>query len=441
MFTSRLCDNFHEVGQIKKEPSFFRFARMVSVLRLVVKRPSNYDSNCENAIMIDVVELLSDLVKIPSINPMGRNLEGSDCLEHGVSKYLQTLFERLGLPFERHEVEPGRENIIARLEGDGRLVMLEAHQDTVPVDGMTIPPFSAESRDGRVFGRGACDVKGGIACMLAAIARLADERLDNMPTIVLACTVDEEHGMKGATHLSKLLSNAKSRLLPRIPDAAIVAEPTKLDVVVAHKGVVRWKCHATGRACHSSRPEQGENAIYKMGRVLAALEHYANEVVPRIGDHPLLGQPSLSVGTITGGISVNAVPDRCTVEIDRRLLPGEDPNVAFQHAVDFVSKNVSVDGTLIHDPPTIAASGLSDSHNADLASELGSAAKARGASGQRVAVPYGTNAPHYAAISIPTVVFGPGSIEQAHTKDEWIAIDQLKLATQILVDFIKTRPS
>jgi len=148
-----------------------------------------------------------------------------------------------------------------------------------------------------------------------------------MPTILMACTVNEEHGYSGATALTKLWSQPGS-IIPRQPDVAVVAEPTQLQVVVAHKGVVRWRCHTHGRAVHSSQPQLGVNAIYKMSRVLAALERYQSEFTPRLRRHALCGQPTLSVGTITGGLSVNTVPDHCTIEIDRRLIPDEKPDDA-----------------------------------------------------------------------------------------------------------------
>lgn len=149
---------------------------------------------------IDVVETLADLVRIPSVNPMGRNVTGDIYYEHRVTQYLENLFQSLGIPSERFTVAPLRDNIIARVDGSkspekgGKLLLLEAHQDTVPVDGMTIHPFEPEIRDGRMYGRGSCDIKGGMAAMITALARLVKEKPKKRPTVILACTVNEEHG-------------------------------------------------------------------------------------------------------------------------------------------------------------------------------------------------------------------------------------------------------
>src|SRR5579863_3932004 len=154
---------------------------------------------------LDLVQTLSELVAIPSVNPMGRPLDGPEFYEERVTDYLQGLFERLRLPWQRQSVQPRRENIIARLDGTGdEVILLEAHQDTVPVDGMTIDPWKPQVRDGRLYGRGACDIKGGMTAMLGALARLAEVRPGGMPTEIMACTVNEEHGYSGASELHKL---------------------------------------------------------------------------------------------------------------------------------------------------------------------------------------------------------------------------------------------
>jgi len=390
------------------------------------------------------METLCDLVRLPSVNPMGRDVSGEEYFEYQVTDYLERLFDRLGLPWRRQTIEPRRDNIVARLDGDvpaedgGTTLMFEAHQDTVPVDGMTIPPWTPTIREGRVYGRGACDIKGGMACMLAALSRLAEERPRGRPTLVMACSVNEEHGFGGAPRIHELWDGG-SGFLPRAPDAVIVAEPTLLDVVVAHKGALRWRCHAHGRAGHSSQPQLGDNAIYRMARVLEALEHYARDVVPALGRHPLAGHPTLSVGLISGGVSVNTVPDRCTIEIDRRVLPAENPQAALEHVEAFVAEAVAGDPLVEQEPPYLISSGLSDELSRDFAARLSSTIRRYGGSGRCVGVPYGTDAPAFSSRGIPTVVFGPGSIEQAHTADEWVAIDQLHTATEILYEFARGR--
>ncbi|MGE0759110.1 MAG: M20/M25/M40 family metallo-hydrolase, partial [Pirellulaceae bacterium] len=270
---------------------------------------------------LDVVSTLSDLVSRPSVNPMGRKVTGPEYLEHRVTEYLVQLFEQLRLPYELQQIEPQRSNLFARLDGardprdGGQLIVFEAHQDTVPVDGMTIPPWTPTVKDGRLYGRGACDIKGGMACMLTAISRLAEQRPADMPTIIMACSVNEEFGFSGAKDLGQLWARGESRLVPRVPDAVIVAEPTDLEVVVAHKGVMRWSITTRGRASHSSKPELGVNAVYSMAKVLNVLEEYARDVVAHRAHHPLVGRPSLSVGLIAGGISVNTVPDFCAIQV------------------------------------------------------------------------------------------------------------------------------
>ncbi|MGD9649089.1 MAG: M20/M25/M40 family metallo-hydrolase, partial [Pirellulales bacterium] len=279
---------------------------------------------------LDVVATLADLVATPSVNPMGRGLSGPEFFEHRVTEYLERLFRDKQIRSQRQAVEPLRENILARVDGavppeeGGPLVLFEVHQDTVPVDGMTIDPWRPEVREGRLYGRGSCDIKAGMAAMLGALVRLADERPNARPTLVLACTVNEEHGYTGALALPEVWERgAPGDLLPRRPDVAVIAEPTNLDVVVAHKGAIRWRLRTHGRAVHSSQPQLGDSAVYRMARVLQALERYAVEICPTLGQHPLCGQVTLSVGTIHGGLSVNSVPDECASEIDRRLLPGE----------------------------------------------------------------------------------------------------------------------
>ncbi len=385
---------------------------------------------------LDVRRILADLVAIPSVNPMGQPLTESPYLEHRVGDYLQQFFTRLGVRWFRQPVAPGRDNLLAAIDGahspasGGTLTLWDAHQDTVPVDGMSIPPWTPEIRAGRLYGRGACDIKGGLAAMLVAFARVSELPTNQRPNLALACTVNEEHGFSGAKALCKLFASGDNPLLPRAPDACIVAEPTNLDVVVAHRGVVRWRCHTHGRAAHSSQPQLGENAIYAMGKLLALLERYQREVAPRLPAHPLCGPPTLSVGTIRGGLSVNTVPDHCTIELDRRLPPSEDPLAAQQHVIQYLAENAD-SIRMTHDAPLMSSGGLTDRDNAELAQTLIAAARGITDQCRTLGVPFGTNAAAYSAANVPTVVFGPGSIEQAHTADEWISLDELEKSVEI----------
>ena len=389
---------------------------------------------------LDLRQTLSDLVALPSVNPMGKQAGDEIHLEHRVTAYLERLFRSLGVAYQRQTVEPLRDNIVARIDGEvspaegPELVLFEAHQDTVPVDGMTIEPWTPVVRDGRLYGRGSCDIKGGMTAMLGAFARLAEERPSGMPTIVMACTVNEEHGYTGATALAELWSQAGS-IFPRKPDVAVVAEPTELQVVVAHKGVVRWRCRVHGRATHSSQPQLGVNAIFKMGPVLAALERYHHEVALKMKPHPLCGTPTLSVGTITGGLSVNTVPADCTIEIDRRLIPGEDPQQVYRQIVDFMTTETGGDAAIEHEGPFLTGLGLSDETNGPLAERMVAAAREARIDSRLVGVPFGTDAAAIGAGGVPSIVFGPGSIDQAHTADEWLPLDQLAQASEAFYRF------
>ena len=392
---------------------------------------------------LDPVETLAQLVAIPSVNPMGRSVCGPPFFEDRLTEHLEGVLRRLGLAVERQQVAPGRENLIARLEGDvppergGPLILLDAHQDTVPVEGMTIEPFSPAIRDGRLYGRGACDAKGGMAAMLAAVARLADQRPPAMPTVLLSCTVNEEYGFSGAEALTRLWTGRSSGIVSRQPDVAVVAEPTGLEVVVAHKGVVRWKCHTTGRAVHSAEPQSGENAVYRMAHVLAAIERYAREVVGGMASHPLCGPATLSVGTVHGGLSVNTVPDRCTIEIDRRLPPGEQPEEARRRLIDYLAGAVEPGSPPQHDPPFMEGLALSDEANRPLAERLSAVVREVVGGCRQVGVPYATNAAFFAAAGVPSVVFGPGRLEQAHTQNEWLPLSQLQQAAEVYYRFLR----
>jgi acetylornithine deacetylase len=299
-------------------------------------------------------------------------------------------------------------------------LLFDVHQDTVPTDGMTIDPFQPRIENGRMWGRGSCDVKAGMAAMLVALRRLCRERPREAASVVLVCTVDEEFTHTGASTLAGSAHGA---------DLAVVAEPTLLDLVHCHKGALRWKIRTRGVACHSSIPELGINAIYRMGRVLDALAEYAG-ILGASSPHPLVGPPSLSVGRIEGGQSVNIVPDWCEIEIDRRLIPGEQREPAIEALRQFLEQRLGSLEGLEFDPPWVDVSALVPRLETWLEPLKEAVRRGTGREPRLVGVPYGTDAGPLGAGGLPCVVFGPGDIAQAHTKDEWVDLDQVHLASE-----------
>ncbi len=400
--------------------------------------------------MADSLATLADLVRRPSVNPMGRDVSGPEYLEGRITDYLVQRFSAAGLPWARQPVAPGRDNVLARLEATipgAPTVLWDAHQDTVPVEGMTIDPFLPLVRDGRLQGRGACDVKGGMAAMLVGLERLLGSSQPRPVTILFTATVNEEFGFSGARAIASLWSGAgvvspgdgpaRDLVGAARPVAGIVAEPTSLDVVGTHKGAVRWRIRVGGRACHSSFPERGDNAIYPAARAALAIESLARELLTRSPDHPC-GPPTLSLGTIRGGFGVNLVPDMVILELDRRLVPGEIPRAARDEVIRRVAE--ACPGAAIeHEEPFVEHHGL-PSGGAEtmlagrrLADRLEEAVGGQGRKSVVRAARYGTNASVYAAAGVPTVVFGPGSIDQAHTADEWIDVAEVEIAAAALV--------
>ncbi len=299
-----------------------------------------------------------------------------------------------------------------------------------------------------MYGRGTCDVKGGLAAMVTALERLALVETRHA-TVVFAATVGEEFGFLGALALAQLWQgpgtlpgdDAVRGLLGSKPVLAIVAEPTELDLVVSHKGSMKWRMRVHGRACHGAFPEQGVNALYIAARAALAIEDLSRELLSRYPDHPC-GPPTLSLGTLRGGAGVNLVPDLAVLELERRLLPEESPAEARAEMIERIAAACG-DARLEHDAPFSDTYGLPDGTHDPAAAPwvvaLERVATTRGA-GRRVAARYGTNAGVYAAAGVPSIVFGPGSIAQAHTADEWIDLGQLTAASDILVELVTTGP-
>jgi succinyl-diaminopimelate desuccinylase len=373
-----------------------------------------------------VDRILSDLVVLPSVNPGAA--EGIDATagEARVADYLCDLWASAGLDCERIPSAPGRDNVVARLDAPGRpTLLLESHMDTVSPNPAMADPFTPRVEGGRMYGLGACDDKASLAAMAHALLRAAE---DGKParSVLLAATVDEEFTFLGAADLLRAGVTA---------DEAVVGEPTSLQVVVAHKGAARWRVATSGRSAHSSAPHLGVNAVYRMARLVTALEEYA-AILADLPPHPLLGPRAFNVGAIHGGAMANIVPDACEILTDRRVLPGEDFEAdVVGHLRDFVRERLGEDfaygfEVILHDPPLDAVA------NRDLAARVCRLAAPVMGERSPVAVQFGTNASKYAAAGIPSVVFGPGHIAQAHTAEEWVDLDDVERAAELYLRLI-----
>jgi acetylornithine deacetylase len=370
----------------------------------------------------DVAELLADLVAIESVNPY---FPGAGPGEAAVGAYVADYCRGLGLAVQRPEVLPGRANVLAELTVPGatRTLLLDSHMDTVSLDQMGPAGLRPERRDGTITGRGSCDDKASLAAMLAAIARLARDPAGLRTNVLLLASVDEEYLMRGAQHFARS---------GRRVDGAIVGEPTLLAPVIAHKGFVRFTLSTVGRAAHSSHPDQGDNAIYQMAELIHLLRL---AIEPRLSgrSHPLVGRPTWSVGKIQGGASVNIVPERCTVEIDRRLLPSETSAAALAELDEVLGqvRAARPDLRVERDAPFGDVAGLDTPEDAPVVRAVLAACERVLGPTRPSGVAYGTNASKFAEAGIPCVVFGPGDIRQAHTADEFVALDQLTAAADV----------
>lgn len=373
--------------------------------------------------MTPLIQTLADLVRINSVNSSYQDGPG----EREVASYVRQFFEQRGIEVTEQEVFPGRPNVIARLPGQNpnRRIVLEAHTDTVSVQGMVIPPFDPVIQNGRMYGRGSCDTKAGLATMMHALASLKEDGITPPCEVILAAVVDEEYSYRGVVSLCQGLK----------ADAAIVAEPTELRAVIATKGVLRCRIIVEGKAAHSSKPHLGINAISHMARVIAAIEAHNETLLAN--EHPLTGPGTCNIGVIQGGVQVNFVPDRCAIEIDRRLLPGETAPSAVQAYRELLG-NLSGVRAYVEEPLLLVDEGLDTPADATVVTVAGQVLAGLGLDPTPAGVPFGCDASKLSRAGIPSIVFGPGSIDRAHTVDEYVELDQVEQAYQFQKRFIQT---
>ena len=280
--------------------------------------------------MDPAVRLLQQLVAIDSVNP---SLVPDAAGERAVAAVLAEHMRALGLEVHVQDVAPGRPNVIGVLEGrsPGRSLMYCGHTDTVGVAGMT-RPFEPDERDGRVYGRGAQDMKSGVAAMVDAARVVIEGGGLAAGRLILACVVDEEHASLGADALVTAWR----------ADAAVVTEPTDLAIAVAHKGFEWVEIETEGQAAHGSRPRDGRDAIRLMGRVLVELDALDRDLQSR-APHALLGTASLHASLIHGGRELSSYPDRCHLQMERRTVPGEAPGIAAREVSAILERLAAAD--------------------------------------------------------------------------------------------------
>ncbi|MES2177514.1 MAG: ArgE/DapE family deacylase [Gemmatimonadota bacterium] len=371
----------------------------------------------------DAGALCRALVRVDSRNP---SLVGDGPGERACAELLRDVLRAWGFSTEMHEAAPGRPNLVARIGSaqNGRTLMYNGHLDVVGIDGMIHPPFEAVQRDGRLYGRGACDMKGGIAAMCAAAWRAARAGLPG--EIVVAAVADEEFESAGTKALIARGVRA---------DAAIITEPTQLAVMPAHRGFVWVEVVITGKAAHGSRWELGVDAIRHAGLLLAELDRIDAVVLP-LTVHALLGRASVHASFIEGGIGMSTYPDRCVLKIERRTLPGETADdilsevewacAAVRQRRDTFSAHVRL--LLAQEPSDVAVTE-------PIVEQL--AAAVEECTGTRVIAGMSawTDASLLNAAGIPTVLFGPGDISLAHAAEEYLPLREIDQAVEALALF------
>jgi len=372
--------------------------------------------------------ILKELIAIPSLNP--GDSDNLDWIgENRMAKWLETYLGGLGFTCSKHLVWEDRPNLLARIGAakPTRSLMIEGHMDTVAVDNMVIPPFEPEIRDGKMYGRGSCDTKGPSAAALAGFTPLVLEAAQNSDKQLLYIgAVAEEVGCHGAHQLANAGIGA---------DEAVILEPTSLKPVTAHKTSLWIRCEFSGKAGHASEPEHGINAADRA----IAFAYFMRDLVHSYPDtHPLLGKSSFNLGVIQAGQAANIIPNQCSLEIDMRLVPSIDPQPIIEAAREFLAAQ----GAPETEADIACETAFSTEADTELIQRLLRSCAATGVTSEIAGAPWYSDAGPLAQTCPQICVFGPGSIRQAHTKDEWIDLAELQKGAEIFetlyLDFLQS---
>ena len=360
-----------------------------------------------------VLETLQDLVRIPSINPsLG---DASATGEGAIARFVRDWLEARGIQATLEEVAPGRPNVFAEVGHGSPRLALCAHLDTVSAAGMTIPPFEPKTENGRVYGRGSYDMKGGVAAILAAAHSLRVRPARG--ALLLALVADEEYASLGAADFVQ-----RHRA-----DAAILTEASEGKLIIAHKGFVWISVRALGRAAHGSRWDLGVSAIARMGRIIAALDAFDRDVLRR-REHALVGPASQHCALVTGGVGLTTYAPECTLQVERRTLPGETPDQVLREIREVVARcGEEAEVTLLLARPPLVCD-----RDAPVARAVRAATAAvQGDPAPDAGVAYWMDAAIFAEAGIPTVNYGPSGAG-AHEAVEWVDLDSVVACARIL---------
>ncbi|MDD4279342.1 MAG: M20/M25/M40 family metallo-hydrolase [Candidatus Sumerlaeales bacterium] len=385
-----------------------------------------------NQVVIDdVIALASALVSRLSENTMG--LAAPDGSQVSFALWLADYLRAIGADsVETASPNEGLMNVLGVFDfACSETIIYTVHLDTVPVIHGEYDVWFGQIHNGSLWGRGSCDNKGSMACMLTALRRAKAGAFVPRYNVLFIATSDEEHAFLGVRNLTEVMPEKLRLIRNQMPFAAFVAEPTQCRPIIAHKGVTRWRAIARGKSAHSSTPQLGKNAITYMSKFIVQLDRKAQELQSDAG-HPLLGHATLSPGVISGGTAVNIVPDLCSLDIDRRLLPGETPESATGE-LDTLARACGV----VLGPPIMWGMPLETASDARVSLMAAAASEAVGAADSSFGwVNFATDASFFSVVGVPAVVMGAGDIAYAHTREEHIEVPQLEMGARLFEEVL-----
>lgn len=375
-------------------------------------------------------EILSNLIAIPSVNPMGHPYTRTERVEREVADYIESLFAPYGARMERQPYNAMHENLLIVVPGqtNGPCTLLESHMDTVPADDWPDTAFIPRLEGDILYGRGACDDKGPLASMILAVMELLETGARPHFPALLLCAGDEEYAQTGIRTF---------RDTPYKLGRGIFGEPTNCLPVVQHRGTIRWDITVHGKSAHTSKPHLGVNAILGMMDVIAALQVHQRDVQARYTSDLLPG-PALTVSMIHGGRTRNAVPDACTISVDYRIVPGMELEESLEEVKQRLEK---LGHKITHRPSQIMTRPLDTSPDDPFSQQVLEVCRRYiGLEAQLQGAPYGTDAAWVSDL-IPALVLGPGSIDSAHAVGEHIDLNEVVTCAEIYRDILLSGPT